>query len=241
MDKSSSKISQEQQATFERFLMNQMHPKEATVLKNELEGNPKLKKQFEDFKALFLAIEEEGLRKVLDDFHNTLPSENPSEKKYFHFYRIAAGIAILMALGLWFFNRQSPNERLFNTYFTPDPGLPTVMGTQNNFAFYDAMVDYKQGNYDTAIKKWDKLLLAKPNNDTLNYFLGVANMAKGDIDPALYFLQETLKDEQSKLRKDALYYLALAQLKNDDLEKATKNLKMLSTAKSRELLEKLEN
>ena len=224
MDKGPKYISQEQQEEFERFLLNQMELEEETIFHEKLEGDTILKNQFEEFKALLFAVEEDGLRKVLNDFHDTIPKKDNTSKSNFYLYRIAAGIAIIVALGLWFFNQQSPNDKLFEEYFTPDPGLPTVMGSSENYDFYEAMVDYKQGNYQVAIEKWEKLLLAKPNNDTLNYFLGVAHLAGGANEAAIPFLIK-VSNSSSYFEKEARHYLGLAYLKKGEIDKAKTFLK----------------
>ncbi len=81
------------------------------------------------------------------------------------------------------------------------------------------MVDYKQGNYDMAINKWEKLLAKKPENDTLNYFLGVSHLATGADNNAILFLKK-VTNSNSYFEKEARYYLGLAHLKNGEIDKA---------------------
>ena len=167
------------------------------------------------------------------------PEMTGGKKNRFHGYQIAAGIAILLSLSIWFFNKPSPNEKLFQTHYSPDPGLPTVMGSSDNYRFYEAMVDYKQGNYDVAIKKWEEQLLAKPGNDTLSYFLGSAHLANGNHKKAMEYFNTTLNSKESVFSNDAHYYLALVQLQNDNMEEAIKNLNRASTERSKALLKKI--
>ncbi|MBD1262173.1 tetratricopeptide repeat protein [Maribacter polysiphoniae] len=242
MDKYPGYITQEQQEEFESVLLNQMDSKEKAVFNHKLNSDTELKKQFEEFKELFLAIEEEGLRNMMATFHNNLKGESStitSTKSKFHWYRIAASIAILISLGIWFFNKQSPNEKLFKRYYSVDPGLPTVMGNNDNYAFYEAMVDYKQGNYDVAINKWEKLLLTNQDSDTLNYFLGSAYLANGNTNKAIILFENTLNSGAPTFSKEAHYYMALALLKNNNIEEAIKHLKMVPDEKSQELLKKI--
>ncbi|WP_339903931.1 CDC27 family protein [uncultured Cyclobacterium sp.] len=240
MDKYPNYISQAQQEEFERILLDQMDSKEIEAFNNKINGDPVLKKQFDEFKDLFLAIEEEGLRNLMDIFHDNPKGESDAKKHKFYWYQIAASIVLLLSFGIWFFNKQSPNEKLFQSYFTVDPGLPTVMGTNDNYAFYEAMVDYKQGNYDLAINKWEKLLPTDQNSDTLNYFLGSAYLAKGNSNKAIDFFKNTLNADGSVFSKDAHYYLALGLLKNNNTEEAIKHLKMVADEKSVELLKKIQ-
>ena len=239
MDNAPNYISQERQEEFERFLLNQMELEEETVFHKKLDSDALLKTQFEEFKALFFAIEEEGLRKVLNDFHQTLPKKKTLKKYNFNFYRIAAGITIIVALGIWVFTQKESNEKVFEAYFRPDPGLPTVMGPNDNYAFYEAMVDYKQGNYKVAIEKWRTLLEEKPNNDTLNYFLGSAHLANGNIESAIKFLTFLTDNETSGFYHEANTYLGLALLKKGAVPDAKFILKKSNTERSKQILSEL--
>ncbi|MCK0132640.1 tetratricopeptide repeat protein [Flavobacteriaceae bacterium F08102] len=243
MDTYPNNITQEQQETFERMLLGQMNPKEKAEFNAKLNDDLLLKQQFEEFKELFFVIEEKGLRNTLDVFHNNLKEKSNvtiGTKTKFYWRQIAASIVVLVSLGVWFLNRPSPNEKLFQNYFTIDPGLPTVMGNNANYDFYEAMVDYKQGNYDVAIDKWEKLLRTNQDSDTLNYFLGSAYLAKGNADKAIDFFRKTLNVDMSVFSKEANYYLALSELKNNNTEEAIKHLKMVEDEKSEELLRKLQ-
>ena len=157
-------------------------------------------------------------------------------------YWMAASITLLIALGgFWLTNRPSETERLFNQYFTPDPGLPTVMGEARNFQFLDAMVNYKSGQYKQAIEKWEVLLPQKPKNDTLNYFLGVTYLANNDTQKAVKFLEETLEEKNSEFVDEANFYLGLAHLKLKNTTEAEVYLSKSQHKKVEEILEKLKN
>ena len=160
---------EEEQELFERFLMDEMSVKEKKSFEIKIAGDKNLKNSFEEFKSLFETVEEAGLRHKLKDFHNALENgEEPqvrllnTSKNRFR-YRIAASIIILIGLGsIWFLNNTNSNMKLYEEYYFQDPGLPTVMGSSDNYDFYEAMVDYKQENFEMAIEKWEKLLVSKP-------------------------------------------------------------------------------
>ncbi len=246
MDKNPKYLSEKEQDLFEEYLLGRLSDEEATQFQQELKINPELSEKFQEFKALFRAVEEAALRNTLEDFHNetvTFKGINTSKKTRVVFYRIAAGIAVLIALGTgyWLTNRPNSNERLFEAYFSPDPGLPTVMGTQENYAFYEAMVDYKRGEYTTAIKKWEPLLGKKPQNDTLNYFLGAASLADNLPNKAILYFETVLKHKESLFIDASHFYLALAQLKEGQISDAIKNLEASKDQKSKQLLRQLQN
>lgn len=152
-------ISEETQEQFERFLLDRMDTVERSGFLETLKNDPVLNERFMEFQDMFRAVEESGLRESLGTFHSQMETKEEGPigvgSRFFK-YRLVAGIALLLSLGAWFLFQKSPSERLYREYFVADPGLPTVMGTSKNYAFYEAMVDYKQGKYKTAIDKWEK-------------------------------------------------------------------------------------
>ncbi len=233
-------ISQEQQEEFESFLLGDMTVEEEISFNQKLEKDPTLQSQFEEFKTLFFVVEEQGLRMKLDEFHSNFEIQSASKKSNFNSYRIAAGVAILLSLGLWFLNRPSHNERLYKEYFSPDPGLPTVMGSNDNYDFYEAMVDYKQGNYEVAIEKWEKLLIEKPSNDTLNYFLGVSHLAKNNTVIAINYLTSVSEMKNSVFYDESNTYLGLAFLKEGKTDDAKIVFSRSNSEKSKTLQSQIE-
>lgn len=246
MDKYPKYISEERQELFERYLLGQMNAAEKESFETNIGEDAGLQDEFEEFNALFQTIEESGMRTKLNEFHQNIEKDNipvrqldPPKRKFN--FRIAATVLLLLSVGgFWFFNRADPNERLFHEYYTQDPGLPTVMGSNDNYEFYEAMVDYKQGNYAIAIEKWGKLLEKKPENDTLNYFMGSAYLANDNALRSLRYLEQVSNDKSSKFRDDALYYLALGYLKVNRKDAAEKTLKQAESARVIELMEELD-
>jgi hypothetical protein len=180
--KTNSNISQELLESVERYFNNTMPADERKTFEAQLQSDTDFKAQVADIKTLLLGIETQALKEQLDIFHNELPKTStiikPEPKVHFlNLKKIAIAAILIVSLGAFWWFSGSTNSKLYANYFTPDPGLPTTMGTTDNYAFFDAMVNYKQGDYKTAISKWKKLELNEPKNDTINYFLGVAYLA----------------------------------------------------------------
>ena len=168
-------------------------------------------------------------------------TENQKSSGFFQWRKFAAAAVILMAVaGFWWFDTPQ-NEQLYSEYFTPDPGLPTVMSTSDNYDFYDAMVDYKQGKYIMAIEKWETLQSNNVKNDTLDYFLGVAYLAYKNQKNAIPFLEKSTQNSDFPLLNDAYYYLGLAYLKDGNIEKARANFKLSNYEESKMLLKELKD
>lgn len=247
--KDSNNISEELLETIERYLNGTLSTQELKDFNRLLDIDEDFKAQVEDVRTMLFGIQAQSLKEQLDEFHEDFPKEkkplisSPKQKAlYLRYSRIAAAAAIIIAVGsIWFFSTPQ-NEKLYANYFKADPGLPTNMSSTSNFDFYDAMVNYKHGDYDIAIAKWEVLAKQKPKSDTLNYFLGVAHLAIKKEAEAIPFLERTVQSESNfTLLNDAYYYLGLAYLKEGNFELAKKYLTLSKRDSGKELLSKLKN
>ncbi|WP_372936290.1 tol-pal system YbgF family protein [Seonamhaeicola sp.] len=239
----SKDISEELIETVERYLNKSMDKTELQDFEKKLEDS-NFRTLVNDIKEIILGIETYELKEQLNEFHKEIDAKPKtyitSKLRFLHLKRIAVAAVLIISLGsLWYFTSNT-NTRLYNKYFTPDPGLPTTMSSTSNFDFYDAMVNYKHGDYNVAISKWKTLAEKKPNNDTLNYFLGAAYLAIKKETQAIPFLEKTVQSKTDfYLKNDAYYYLGLAYLKEGNVELAIKYLELSKKEVSTEILSKL--
>ncbi len=246
--KDNNNISQELLETIENYLIGNLSGRDLEDFNRLLELDEDFKDQVEDVKTTLLGIEAQSLKEQLDDFHKEIPETEIQQElalkksRFASYSRIAAAAAIIIAVGsIWFFIG-SPNEKLYANYFKPDPGLPTTMSSTNNFDFYDAMVSYKHGDYQIAIDKWKVLNAQKPENDTLNYFLGVAHLANKNEAEAIPYLERSAAAEDNFVfLNDAYFYLGLAYIKEGQLELAKKNLSLSNIEEAKKLLREIDN
>ncbi|WP_298554857.1 tetratricopeptide repeat protein [uncultured Algibacter sp.] len=243
--KDNSEISQELLEIIERYINGSMTIQELKDFNQLLELDKEFKTKVKDVETMLKGIEAQTLKEQLDEFHEAIPQtiiKKPIRGKvrFLNFSKIAVAAALVLAIGgIWFFSSPK-NEKLYTNYFKPDPGLPTTMGSTNNFAFYDAMVNYKHGDYNIAIDKWKVLQEKKPENDTLNYFLGVAHLANKNINDAIPFLERSIEAEDGFIFLDEAYlYLGLAYLKEGNVELAKKHLDLSETDTAKAIIAKL--
>jgi len=246
MNPNNKNISQKEFERIESYLNNSMPSKERVGFEEQLQNDITLQKHLENHKIIFEAVETQSLKENLEAFHETIPinkipKTETSKVKLLHFRKIAVAASLIIAVGSFWFFSQNSNQKLYANYFKADPGLATTMSSTNNFEFYDAMVNYKQGDYKIAISKWEVLLQNKPKNDTLNYFLGVAYMANKNEISAIPFLDLVIKASNSTFKNEAYYYLGLAHLKDGNIELAKKNLTFSTIDNSKALLSELNN
>jgi tetratricopeptide (TPR) repeat protein len=244
------KMSQEEFERIEKYLEGTLEGAPLVQFEKRLIEDAVLAANVEEQRILSNAIKEQNLRTRLDGFHDML-SENKedSSNKVINLntylrYAVAACVAFLLLWGGFrYFNgtgsNQEQNEQLFATHFIPDPGLPTTMSASDNYEFFNAMVSYKQGDYQKAIEVWETLIKEKPRNDTLNYFIGVAHLANNNEGEAISYLQWAAEYPESVFSKEVYHYLGLAHLKNGDKETAATALEKSELKRSEELLKKL--
>lgn len=235
-------ISPELLETVERYLNQTMPLDERQTFENRLATDTDLKTRVEEIKTLILGIETQALKEKLDQFHNEIPNADKETKVIsFNYKKLLVAASVVIALGMFWYYGENSNTKLYNKYYSQDPGLPTTMGTQDNYEFYNAMVSYKRKEYDTAISKWESLLLKKPENDTLNYFIGSAYLAKEKENKAISYLAKATEFKQSIFINEAYYYLGLAYLKTNQVELAKTSFKQSNMSSSKNLLKELED
>jgi tetratricopeptide (TPR) repeat protein len=248
MNNNKDHLSQELFEAIDRYITGEMTEDERIIFEDRIQADEVLKSNVEEQRDLIRAVEESALLEWFNNIHHRFFGDGKQigRKGFFSFsarmYFLAASIILFLAIGSYFlFFHKNFNERLYATYFKPDPGLPTVMGTSENFAFYDAMVDYKRGKYEKAIQKWEKQQIQKSENDTLNYFLGVAYLANDNPEKAVLYLEVAVKTKNFIFIDDANYYLGMAFLKKGNIEKSRAYFSLSGSKKAKELINKIDN
>lgn len=264
--KSSINISSREWDLIETWL-NQVDVQEkAPMLNEQLTQIPDIAKKIEHVKKIREEIEDSIRQSKIKEFHHNIPnsSDNPDDyreqdqvvsidKKESSTKSITtkktkskevwyAAAAVLVALiGIyWMMAGSNTSEKTFAENFRPDIGLPLKMDITNAHAFYEGMLDYKQENYKDAIEKWEVLLKTKPENDTLNYFIGVAHLALGNAPKSLVYLEHQERFHQGIFKEDAAWYAALAKIKEGKFEEAGRLLQKYPSARNTNLLNKLD-
>ena len=238
--KDKNNITQDFLETVEQYYNNKMPSAERNIFEEKIQNNAEFKTQVENLKILFNAIESQSLKEQLDFFHKDIPEDEKITKlQFLKFIKIGIAATIILAIGFFWMNKYSANERLYAKYFTPDPGLPTTMSTTSNYIFFDGMVNYKQGDYKNAIAKWMPLEQKKPNNDTLNYFIGVAYLADKNPQKALPYLNKTVNNPKSIFFEEATFYLGLAYLKQGNIAASRKTFEKSKLEKNKNILDAL--
>lgn len=238
-------ISQEEIERIEQFVLDKMSDQQAEAFRKELEQSPVLRDKYAEVKALIEAVEEGALRENLEQFHQQMETEFPASKSTRHlssyYWAAAAAIVLLIAAAVWIlYPQETVHQKLYAQFYQEDPGLITAMSSEGQYEFDRAMVDYKSGNYREAIERWEKLIIKKADNDTLNYFLGVAHLALEETGPAISYFEIVSQLPEGRFSDDNYWYMALAYLKQGKIEEAVGKLDKTGNPMKEQLLKSLQ-
>ncbi|MDC7999699.1 CDC27 family protein [Aequorivita todarodis] len=232
----------ETQELIDAYLLDTLDPEAQADFKERMKLYPEFRAMVEEQKTLIRGVEEHTLKNSLDNFHAEIV-EIP-EKKWLSpgWLALAASFLILISVSTWaILSSGNSPQKVFAANFKPDPGLPTTMSTSSNYDFYYGMVNYKRKEYNEAISSWETLYAANPENDTVVYFLGVANLANGNARQAKKYLQSAKEKPEGAFYEDALYYLALALLKENKIKEAEQVLSKSTSPASIVLLKEIKS
>lgn len=185
----------------ERYVLDRMGPAERREFEHRLGNESELKDAYQDCQDQIIAIGYAGLEEKLKSYRLPVEKtthEHPeftSDRKPLSLLRRSglmkwiAAAAVVIITALWFLLNGPGiwSEPDFDEIFYQDPGLPTPMSGTGQYRFYDAMVDYKAGKYETALDKWEGV--GGIGLDTLTYYRGMAYMGLGKSDEALSLLE----------------------------------------------------
>ena len=239
-------ISPEEWDLIENWLEQNDVPGKAPLLNEELAQIPDISKKIEHVKKVREEIEDSIRQSKIREFHKHISAdEKPSDIKSINntklngiWYAAAAVLVVLIGI-YWMMGKSNTSEKIFAENFKPDNGLPLRMNTADASGFYEGMLDYKQGKYKEAIERWEVLLKGNPENDTLNYFLGVSNLALDNAAKSLEYLENQERFQQGIFKEDAAWYAALAKIKERKFKEAEAFLKKNPSIRNTNLLNQL--
>ncbi len=238
-------ISTEELVSIEQYLLGEPGTEQLLAFEKKMEADILLATKVNEVKLLLVGIELATLKERLHSYHINIKKNYPEKAggKIISIRRkllVAASVALLTAISVWLFTmKETKYAKLYASYYKPDPGLMSAMGVNDNYLFNKAMLDYKTGDYKKAIDEWSKLQIVMPKNDTLNYFLGVAQQAHGNSAAAIPLLKSIASNTAKPFYKDACWYTGLALLKQGAIKEANPYLEKSGRPESSELINKL--
>lgn len=143
---------------------------------------------------------------------------------------VAASILLISVIGVLQFQGPSHSQQLFNQYFDPYPVMSIVRGNNTNSSNHLQL--YAEGKYQQFIEKLtvSRTDQGERRTSQVQLALGNAYLAMAQPKHAVQALLQIEEGEDHYL--DAQWYLALANLQQQQLETANEYLLKLSTEQS---------
>lgn len=232
---------------FDSYISGKLSETARKNFENSLESDIELKSEFEEYLHIINGIREfehERLKIVMKD-HKSKVLHSSNWKSIRNVAAAAAIILVLVIPGYVIFRTTTFPTRLVKEFYIEDPGIPVTMGASSNPLLEQAMIDYKDKQFEKSLLIISQLLATFPENDTLNYYAGLCNFELGKTEPAIENL-EKLAEIGSVYYYPAKYNLGLLYIKNQDIPKARQMFELVSDGdkgtlkeKACELLERL--
>lgn len=223
-------ISNEDLVLISKILNNEADEDEKILFEKRIEKEPDFKSKAEEIKLLITGIREANLAKEMDRFHQKMdegkkPENNIRRMNLIKFSWWAAAALVIIIAGIWFYTTGNNQHDIYANFYKPDPGLPTLMSSTENYDFEKAMVDYKMGEYAKAIDSWENLYEKNTNNDSLAYFLASAYLANNEPEKAKPLFEKMLQFKESDFLLDTYWYLGLIYLDENEIQKGKEMIK----------------
>lgn len=209
--------------------LNQSQLKEVALLRST---DAEFAAELEFQKELQTALKKEERRELKARFNKLSKNETEATTKVFSIrpWLAAASIALLIGLGSWFLFFNVPNlntAELYAANFVPYDNViqPIERGNQLENLKTKAFEAYENGSYKEALDLF-KELHTKQNDSYIDFYSAMILMQLDQQEEAIPLLKKYLQKE-GELKDRALWYLALAHLKLNDIDHCKEQLHLL--------------
>ncbi|NRA93443.1 MAG: tetratricopeptide repeat protein [Psychroserpens sp.] len=144
-------------------------------------------------------------------------------------YGVVASALILIGFSwLWLRNSAIDTADLFESYYQPYRNVvqPIVRSDNRNDLRLQAFEAYENGSYDSALNYFNEILEVSLDSDIL-FYRAMTELQLGNTKNAIKTF-ESIPDISSRLEAQYYWYLALAHLKDNNIEQTKQHLKKLN-------------
>jgi tetratricopeptide (TPR) repeat protein len=226
----------------DRHLRNELTGEEAKQLEELIQKDPDFANSLALHKEIQFTLADKGLRnfqqlvKEADEAYAAAPPSAAPRKIIPLYLKIAASVALLVAIGAAIFLMRTPPSHtdLFNEYFATYSAPVNFRSGDSPYADEDwkqALAYYDGGHYEEAIPYLTKVIANKPSNKLAQLLRGVGHLALGATAEAEQDFNALIEQGENLFVDQAKWYLALTYLKQGDTEKAKSLLDALRQEK----------
>jgi tetratricopeptide (TPR) repeat protein len=212
-----------------KYFSNSLSEEERQLFEQEMAADPDFKKEVEFLLDLGKVAEfEQGEadRKMVAGFEADHHRPNIFLRR--KVWLVAATLALLISLTYFSTRPADPQpQELFAVHFEAHRNIvqPLVRSSAPKDESSIAFLHYEKGEYNSAIPLFDELY-AETRAPHFLFYKANALLAINESTEAIRVLQEHLQTD-GELRSKSHWYLALAYLKENDVEKAKKTLEVV--------------
>ena len=221
----------------DKHLLGTISPEEADSFSQSL-NDPEFAVELAYRKDLLQAVKAEGreqLRSELQALEQEEKTDIGKEAKSrpLHWWIAAAAAAVVALIFLFRLASTEPisSEALFAQHFAPYPNVERVITrNQQNTESLDmqAYANYELARYQEAVRLFDQLITTEPKNLSHRFYRALAHLALHQAATARPELKKVAQSDTSRYASAASWFLALAYLQEDRLDKARAILEKIS-------------
>jgi tetratricopeptide (TPR) repeat protein len=225
------------------YFSNNLSEGELLEFQELYKNNPEFKQEVDFLNDLKLVSEKEDdaeFKKQLETYESAFSDnqKNPFAKWLKPLTAVAALLVIALSIN-FIFNNEINEDQLFTTYFEPSKNVsvPIVRAEDSETIENKAFITYSEANYKQAIPLFKNAFNITKNSELL-FYEGNALLALGQTEKAIEKFEEHLNYSDVLVNRSH-WYLALAYLKSENIEKA--KLELTALINSEETFKKEES
>lgn len=220
-----------QQELIEKYFSNRLTSDEFKQLEQVLNNDSQLRAEFYNE----LEIKQSIAREKHDTLKSRFQELDNKTKKKISWFRYAAAVAFLIAVGSIIYSVQPNYQNLYTENFEVYPNVinPTTRSETEQETNEAAAFDlYEDGNYSEAAKIFNKAYEKEPK-DYLLFYEGMSLLAQSETEEGIHILQSyEWEKNKSDFTAAANWYLGLAFLKQKQSTKAKFYLEKVANSES---------
>lgn len=187
---------------------------------------------------------EQTRREIQKKFLRSIPARRGSKLAYY----AAAALVLIAFSGFGYWMSHDPNRQLADEYLKPYSNtIPLSRSQSQQTLLEEAMAEYESENFALAKGKLNEFIYQNPDNLTAHLYCGISALMSNDDLESVAHLQKASYSQDTRIADAAEWYLALANLKLDNINEAKTilvrvvNKNGYFTDSARSLLERIKN
>lgn len=211
-----------------KYLANELSSAERHAFEIEMENDPFLMEAIEGLSMqhntwapTHLSELEEQLKAQFPAPKLTTSTKHYAIKSFFKYAAAACviGILALVSWRLFITSKQLNEQEIYAAYFHPLTNTEGIVRGENKADIESAAVQaYENEDYYGAVKHYEQLVRSNPENVKYKLYFGISLLASNQTPKAIEVLS-TINTTEA-FNYDVQWYLALAYLRNKDIQHA---------------------